>query len=58
MIENVERCGGVPVVVEDTMGTPVDTNKVEEAFRTNPGAKILAFVHAETSTGVRPTRKR
>ena len=24
MIENVERCGGVAVVVEDAMGTPVD----------------------------------
>ncbi len=52
MIENVERCGGVAVVVEDPMGSPVDPNKVEEAFRNNPDAKILAFVHAETSTGV------
>jgi alanine-glyoxylate transaminase/serine-glyoxylate transaminase/serine-pyruvate transaminase len=52
MIENVERCGGVAVVVEDAMGTPVDPGKVEEAFRNNPDAKILAFVHAETSTGV------
>jgi len=52
MIENVERCGGVAVVVEDAMGTPVNPGKVEEAFRNNPDAKILAFVHAETSTGV------
>ncbi len=52
MIENVERCGGVAIVVEDPMGAPVDPNKVEEAFRNNPDAKILAFVHAETSTGV------
>lgn len=52
MIENVERCGGVAAVVEDAMGTPVDPGKVEEAFRNNPDAKILAFVHAETSTGV------
>ena len=52
MIENVERCGGVAIVVEDPMGAPVDPNKVVEAFRNNPDAKILAFVHAETSTGV------
>ncbi len=52
MIENVERCGGIAVVVEDTWGTPVDPNKVEDALRKNPDAKIVAFVHAETSTGV------
>ena len=52
MIENVERCGGVPIVVEDAWGAPVDPNKVEEALRKNPDAKIVAFVHAETSTGV------
>ena len=52
MIENVQRCGGTAIVVEDAMGSPVDPNKVEEAFRNNPDARILAFVHAETSTGV------
>jgi len=51
MKENVERLGGVAVVVEDTWGEPVDPNKVADAFKKNPDAKILAFVHAETSTG-------
>ncbi len=51
MKENVERLGGVPVVVEDAWGDPVDLNKVADAFKKNPDAKILAFVHAETSTG-------
>ena len=51
MLENVERCGGTAVVVDDEWGKPVDPAKVEEAFRKNPDAKILAFVHAETSTG-------
>ncbi len=51
MIENVERCGGVAVVVEDAWGTPVDPQKVEDAFRQHPDTKVLAFVHAETSTG-------
>jgi alanine-glyoxylate transaminase / serine-glyoxylate transaminase / serine-pyruvate transaminase len=51
MKENVERLGGVAVLVEDTWGEPVDPNKVADAFKKNPDAKILAFVHAETSTG-------
>ena len=52
MIENVERCGGVPVVVEDEWGEPIDPQKLEDALKANPDAKIVAFVHAETSTGV------
>jgi len=52
MKENVERYHGVPVVVEAAWGEPVDPAKVEDAFKRNPDAKILAFVHAETSTGV------
>jgi alanine-glyoxylate transaminase/serine-glyoxylate transaminase/serine-pyruvate transaminase len=51
MKENVERCGGVPVIVEDLWGSAVDPGKVEHAFATHPDARILAFVHAETSTG-------
>jgi alanine-glyoxylate transaminase / serine-glyoxylate transaminase / serine-pyruvate transaminase len=51
MVENVKRTGGVPVVVEDAWGAPVDPAKVEAAFAANPDARILAFVHAETSTG-------
>jgi alanine-glyoxylate transaminase/serine-glyoxylate transaminase/serine-pyruvate transaminase len=51
MKENVERCGGTAVMVEDTWGVAVDPNKVETALKANPDAKILAFVHAETSTG-------
>jgi len=51
MKENVERCGATPVMVEDEWGKPVDPNKVEEALKANPDARVLAFVHAETSTG-------
>ena len=51
MKENVERCGGTPIMVEDEWGVAVDPAKVEEALKANPDAKILAFVHAETSTG-------
>jgi alanine-glyoxylate transaminase/serine-glyoxylate transaminase/serine-pyruvate transaminase len=53
MKENVERCGGTAVVVQDEWGQPVDPQKVEDALKKNPGAKALAFVHAETSTGAR-----
>ncbi len=51
MKENVERAGGTAVMVEDDWGVAVDPQKVEEALKANPDAKILAFVHAETSTG-------
>jgi alanine-glyoxylate transaminase/serine-glyoxylate transaminase/serine-pyruvate transaminase len=51
MKENVERCGGTAVMVHDDWGRAVDPNKVEEALKANPDARVLAFVHAETSTG-------
>ncbi len=51
MKENVERCGGVPVLVEDPWGTAIDAGKLEEALKAHTDAKIVAMVHAETSTG-------
>jgi alanine-glyoxylate transaminase/serine-glyoxylate transaminase/serine-pyruvate transaminase len=51
MKENVERCGGKTVLVEDEWGMPVDPNKVADALKAHPEAKIVAFVQAETSTG-------
>lgn len=53
MKENVLRCGGHAIMVTDTWGTPTDLDKVETALKLNPDAKAVAFVHAETSTGVR-----
>jgi len=53
MKEVAERCGAEVVMVEDDWGKPVDPNKAEEAMKANPDAKVLAFVHAETSTGAR-----
>ncbi|HEX4976119.1 MAG TPA: alanine--glyoxylate aminotransferase family protein [Pseudomonadales bacterium] len=52
MVENVQRCGGVPVLIEDAWGTAVSPNKVEAALTQHKDAVALAFVHAETSTGV------
>jgi len=51
MQENVERCGAKAIIVKDDWGKPVDPKKVEEALKANPEASLLAFVHAETSTG-------
>jgi alanine-glyoxylate transaminase/serine-glyoxylate transaminase/serine-pyruvate transaminase len=52
MKENVERCGAIAIMVEDNWGEPIDIAKVVTAFDLNPDAAVLAFVHAETSTGV------
>ena len=57
MKENVERCGGVAVMVEDAWGEAVDPNKLEEALKANPDARVVAFVHAETSTGAQSDAK-
>ena len=53
MKEVVERSGATAIMVEDEWGKPVDPQKVEDACKANPGAKLVAFVHAETSTGAR-----
>lgn len=53
MKENVERCGGTAVMVQDTWGEPVNVDKVSAALKAHPETKVVAFVHAETSTGAR-----
>lgn len=52
MKENVTRIGATAVMVEDAWGTVIDLEKVSDAIKQNPNAKAIAFVHAETSTGV------
>jgi alanine-glyoxylate transaminase/serine-glyoxylate transaminase/serine-pyruvate transaminase len=52
MRQNVQRCGGQAIMVQDKWGEPTDLNKVRETLQANPDVKALAFVHAETSTGV------
>jgi alanine-glyoxylate transaminase / serine-glyoxylate transaminase / serine-pyruvate transaminase len=51
MRENVVRSGGIAVTVDDRWGEPVDAAKLERALAEHPEAKLVAFVHAETSTG-------
>ncbi|MEO7935470.1 MAG: alanine--glyoxylate aminotransferase family protein [Dokdonella sp.] len=52
MRENVIRIGATPIMVNDAFGLPIDLEKAEAALKANSGVKALAFVHAETSTGV------
>ena len=51
MKENVVRSGGIVIPVDDEWGKAVDPTKLEDALKTNPDVRIVAFVHAETSTG-------
>ena len=51
MKENVERCGAEPIMVQDAWGSAVDPQKLEDALIAHPEANLVAFVHAETSTG-------
>lgn len=52
MAEIAARCGAEVVTVEAEWGTPLDAGAMEAAIAANPGARLVAFVHAETSTGV------
>jgi alanine-glyoxylate transaminase / serine-glyoxylate transaminase / serine-pyruvate transaminase len=50
MCDVAARCGAEVVPVEHEWGTPVDVDRVVDA---HPSPKVVAAVHAETSTGVR-----
>lgn len=52
MADMAGRAGAEVVTVDHDWGSPVDADRVEAALEQAP-AKVLAFVHAETSTGVR-----
>ncbi|MCJ9428626.1 pyridoxal-phosphate-dependent aminotransferase family protein [Kordiimonas marina] len=52
MCENVTRAGGVVVEINVEWGKAPDPAVVDATLSDHPEACILAFVHAETSTGV------
>lgn len=52
MADIVQRLGGTVVRVEAEWGQPVDADAMAAAIRANPTARVVGFVHAETSTGV------
>ncbi len=51
--EMVERYRGIPIVVDAPWGQPIDPAKLEDALSKDKEIRIVAFVHAETSTGAR-----
>lgn len=53
MADIVKRCGAEPIVVEADWGNIIQPEQVKDAFEKNKNVKLLAIVHAETSTGVR-----
>jgi alanine-glyoxylate transaminase/serine-glyoxylate transaminase/serine-pyruvate transaminase len=52
MADMAGRAGAIVVTVDHDWGQPVDPARVEAALALAP-TKVLAFVHAETSTGAR-----
>lgn len=50
MCEVASRCGAEVIRVDHEWGRPIDPQRVAEA---HPAPKVIAAVHAETSTGVR-----
>src|SRR5476649_1148678 len=52
MCEVARRCGAEVVRVEAPWGRAIDPQQMLDAHQAHPGARVLAIVHAETSTGV------
>ena len=53
MKDIVERCGATPIEVTAPWGTSIDPAELEDKLNKNKDARIVAFVHAETSTGAK-----
>ncbi len=51
MAEIVGRCGGRLVKLEVPWGETIEPGRIEEALRKEGKVKVVALVHAETSTG-------
>jgi alanine-glyoxylate transaminase/serine-glyoxylate transaminase/serine-pyruvate transaminase len=52
MADIVRRCGATAVTVEAPWGRIVEPDAIAAALQQAPQAKLVALVHAETSTGV------
>jgi alanine-glyoxylate transaminase/serine-glyoxylate transaminase/serine-pyruvate transaminase len=52
MCDVARRCGANVVRVEERWGRAIDPQRLLDAQRAHAGARLLAVVHAETSTGV------
>ncbi|HEY4398412.1 MAG TPA: alanine--glyoxylate aminotransferase family protein [Acidimicrobiia bacterium] len=52
MAEVARRCGSEVIRVEEAWGRALDPQRLIDAQREHPDARLVAVVHAETSTGV------
>ncbi|MEX0801482.1 MAG: alanine--glyoxylate aminotransferase family protein [Dehalococcoidia bacterium] len=52
MTQMVARCGAQSAIIEAPWGSVIEPEQVEATLKANPGAKVVAIVHGETSTGV------
>lgn len=52
MADVARRCGAEVIRVEEAWGRALDPQRLIDAQREHPDARLLAVVHAETSTGV------
>ena len=52
MVENALRCGAEVIKVEAEWGRIIEPEAIENALKAQKKVKLLALVHAETSTGV------
>ncbi|WP_342651713.1 alanine--glyoxylate aminotransferase family protein [Vibrio metschnikovii] len=55
--ESVAKVGGIVTEVHSEWGSPTQPEQLEQALLKTPNCKIVSFVHAETSTGVRNDAK-
>ncbi len=53
MVDICERLGAEVIPLQFEWGTPVDPDALDDTLKKNGGVSVVAFVHAETSTGVR-----
>jgi alanine-glyoxylate transaminase/serine-glyoxylate transaminase/serine-pyruvate transaminase len=51
MVDIVERCGATPIAVEAAWGRIIEPEDIAAALRKAKKPKLVAVVHAETSTG-------
>src|SRR5437660_4127661 len=51
MCEVARRCGADVVRIEEPWGRAIDPQRLLDAQRASPSARVVAVVHAETSTG-------
>ncbi len=57
MKENVLRLGAEPIMIDYDWGHAIDPAQLEDTLKKHPDATTVAFVHAETSTGVQADAK-